>query len=404
MPDRDQYDELLLRDTFERYRADELPAMVAPGAAAARRTLAYRRRRRTAVVAAAVVLALATGGGAALVAIRPDHHAHRVPPATSHRPSPDATSHSPTLSPRRSARKHVPDGRIGATDLAGATLDIPGWQSGGVCAGGTYTFRGGTGTGDGFDVYLPGNGRVVLPGPAYADVDGDGADETVALVACGAQELNYQAVAFDRDDAGRIVTLGSVARTPFVPMPTARMDGLRTDPDGTVEVRWTQVRELSPISQWRGYRWSGGAFTQVGGPAALPDPPVVRVTARATMSPTDGGYAGTLTIVVTNTAASQNPIGYANLKVALPAGVTVRSASPAGQCSAADGAWWCTDDTHPIGPGTSWTVTLAVTSTAPHQPADRTLPGTLTLYPVPSSFCRGDTGDTPYSITLPAAD
>lgn len=402
MPELD--DDTLLRDTFQRYREVQLPTMVAPGADAARDTLARRRRRRTVSTVAAAVLVLVAGAGAAVALVRPDHAAHHTPPATSHTPGP-THSPSPSTSPStsKSPAKKAPNGRIPQQELFNATLDLPAWPGRADCAG-RRTFHDGVnqaaGTSWAIRMTDP-EGR--LPGPRYVDLDGDGAQETVALMSCGAQGRWYQVVAFDRDRHGRIVTMGLVARTPLSNMMMMQLDGLTAGADGTVSVRWTQFNEQSPVSQWRGYRWNGTGFDQVSGPAALPDPPTVSLDIRSEMSAADDGYAGTLTIVVANSSASANPVGSVYALFTLPSGVSVSSGAGDECFTAADGDWsWACLTPGVLSPGESWTRTLQLTSTRDHQPTEQTLTCRAKLRDHPGSIITA-AGDTSFTVTFPAA-
>ncbi|MEU5913683.1 hypothetical protein [Micromonospora sp. NPDC047527] len=257
-----------LRERFTVYRTDVTTRVVGPGPDQARRTL--RRRRRTtavAVAAAAVVLALAP-----VVANAALNSERRAPvPAESVDPTaPPTTEPLPTTSPTESPSStpstapSAPDGRISRAQLLAARLDLPAWPS--VAPDSCTTSRVRLATSSNKD-YVP----LLTDLPVgHADLDGDGADETVAVVACRYGEaLAKQVVAFDRNDSGQIVTLGRVVRTTDG---VEDIRGLKVSTAGSIEVR---VADLQPCcdtpaywaqEQLRTYRWEGDRFTQTDGP------------------------------------------------------------------------------------------------------------------------------------------
>ena len=401
MPEYDT--DQLVRDALERYRSAAMDDLTPPGPAAARGTLRFRKRRRTIVVAAVVALAVIAGGTAAAAALRPDHRP-TVPPAThvpgpSHTPSTGSSSNQGMSSASPSP---APNGRISASQLADATLDLPGWSgNNGYCAPGRYTFHDEVAAGGEYSFYLPGNDVTgKLPAVTYGDVDGDGAQETIVMLECGVQDMNGEVVAFDRDTQGHIVTLGPVAQIAIDGMPGAKLDGLRTDSDGTVEVRWSQYKVAYPASQWRQYRWNGKSFTQTGGPTSLPEAPTVSWDVTSTMSPTSTGYEGTLTATVTNDETNPNAIGYLDLDLKLPSGVEVATSDQSCYDGEAANEVVCSSPTK-INPGGSWTVTLKLTSGNAHQSTDQHLSGSASLS---GGCCRIDTDfGKKFTVTLPAA-
>ncbi|WP_410814366.1 hypothetical protein [Micromonospora sp. 067-2] len=298
-----------LRARFATYRDDLKAQFVGPGPDQARRTL--RRRRRTAVVAvaaaAAIVVAVPVVANAALdrnrnvptpaVSVEPT----TTPPSSS--PSPSASS-PPTASPTTSATPDAPNGRISRAQLLAARVDLPAWPSPttGSCATSNVRLRTNNTT-----VYVS-----ELPDEPleYGDVDGDGATETIALVACRYGEaLSKQVVAFDRNEKGQIVTMGRVART---------ADGVHdilemaVGATGSVQVR---VADLQPCcgtptrarqEQLRTYRWLGDRFTQTDGPTKFGQDPrltdLVLTGGDLVLGPAGAGgrRTGTLKLTVTN--------------------------------------------------------------------------------------------------------
>ncbi|MEU2665222.1 hypothetical protein [Micromonospora sp. NPDC007220] len=301
MPEQDP-----LRARFAAYRGDLTDRIDGPGPDAARRTL--RRRRRAAVATGAVAVALVVAPIAAVAALR-DAPSPAPPAATptadptwspSPRPSPDA-SRSPSSSPSSPA---APDGRITERQLRAARPDLPAW-AGRNCADTTRVTL--------LPATTPEVDRPYLISVTHGDVDADGATETLALLGCRIGEASAkQVVAFDRDAAGRIVTLGRVTRT------HEEGDGGFEDvravavADGKVRV---QVADLQPCcsipaywarQQWRTYGWDGERFAQTGGPTTFGrDSRLTDLAISAgpfVLGPADehGRFQGTVTVTVTN--------------------------------------------------------------------------------------------------------
>jgi hypothetical protein len=106
------------------------------------------------------------------------------------------------------ATPNAPDGRISRAQLLAARVDLPTWPSyvPKTCVTADVRLRSGL-----IPDYVP---ALLDPELRYADVDGDGAAETVALISCRIGEASAkQVVAFDRDSAGRMVTMGQVVGT-----------------------------------------------------------------------------------------------------------------------------------------------------------------------------------------------
>src|SRR5437762_11545707 len=166
---------------FADVRGAVAPYVRPPGTAAAHATVQHRRRVRLvagAVLAASLLLVPAVG-----VAVAAGRHAPTggngstpTPSATTQTPDPTpSTSPSPSPSPT-SSEDVPPDTRISLDELKNATLNIPnvaddrnGPQS---CAEGRLKFTNGVATNGAKVANLVGE-------PVYADVDGDGRQETV---------------------------------------------------------------------------------------------------------------------------------------------------------------------------------------------------------------------------------
>ncbi|MEV7985163.1 hypothetical protein [Micromonospora sp. NPDC085948] len=310
-----------LAEEFTRYRRTVLDEVEVPGPAAVRRTVRGRGRRRVATTAGT---ALTLFGGSALgyAAMNgPDHRPGPVEPtrsvsasptpstSASSTPSPSATSASPTTP--------VPDGRISRAQLLAASVTLPAWRPGRGCP--TSQTRISADDREGV------NWLVALD---HGDVDGDGAVETVALVQCVLGTKGpMQVVAFDRDEEGKVVTLGRVVAT-TIDKPQW-LFALDVVDDGTVRV---QVGDIAPGGgwngewsqrQWRGYRWKGDAFAQVSGPTSFgPNRHDVNLVVSATdlvlADAPDGSRVGTVTVRIRNTTGLA---AHMALRLGLPAAV-----------------------------------------------------------------------------------
>jgi hypothetical protein len=217
-------------------------------------------------------------------------------------------SSTPTTSATTPATR-PPDGRIALGTLRDATLTIPRWPADNVQGPhGRLRFHDGivnippkpavTGR-------PPVGGQIVILAVTYGDVDRDGAEETIAEIGCLIEGGSKQLVAFDRDSAGRIVTMGTVVAT------TGEIRDIASDSatvrrDGTIAVRLGDYQrccdDRTPqVWQTRGYGWEHGRFRQVSGPTVLPVNPAVTQTSLSTgdlvLGPAVDGYRyGTVTV------------------------------------------------------------------------------------------------------------
>ncbi|MET8528865.1 hypothetical protein [Micromonospora sp. NPDC005172] len=312
-----------LAEEFAHYRRTVLAEVEVPGPAAVRRTARGRGRRRLATTTA-TVLALFGGAtlGYAAMSGGPDREPGPVDPtptisassapsgSASPAPSPSVTSGSPTATP--------PSGKISRAQLLDASVTLPAWRAGPGCP--TSGIR------------LSGDDREGvnwLLAFDQGDVDGDGAVEAVGLVQCVLGSGGpLQVVAFDRDQRGRIVTLGRVVAT-SIDKPQW-LFALDVVDDGTVRV---QVGDIAPGGgwpgewsqrQWRGYRFKGGSFAQVSGPTSFgPNPHDVNLVVTASnlvlADAPDGSRTGTITVRIRN--GGNGPAAYVDLRIGLPAAV-----------------------------------------------------------------------------------
>ncbi|MBQ1029210.1 hypothetical protein KBX26_04215 [Micromonospora sp. C97] len=298
-----------LRERFTAYRNDVVTHVTGPGPDQARHVLRRRRRMTAAAVAAAAVVLVV----APVVANAALRDAQNTPvPAESVQPTTTpSTSAPPTPPPTGSATPSAeapagPDGRISRAQLLAARIDLPSWPSD-LAAGGCATSNVRLRT-DTTKTYVS---TLTDDAFEHGDLDGDGADETVAIVACRYGEASAkQVVAFDRDRDGRIVTMGRVVRT------GDGFDdilGMETTPAGSVEVRVADIvpccgtPEYLRRDQVRTYRWNGQRFSQTNGPTTFGrDPRLTDLRVTMTHQLEDGAGADSrrrLTLVFTVTNA-----------------------------------------------------------------------------------------------------
>ncbi|MFI6783692.1 hypothetical protein [Micromonospora sp. NPDC050276] len=313
-----------LRERFAAYRAETVCRVTGPGPDQARRTLRRRRQTRAVVVAVtAIVLAVvpivANAGlrGDGSVPAPAQTGTPTIPPTSAPAPTPSTPlmpSTTTTTSPA------APDGRISRAQLLAARVTLPAWPAGmpTTCLTSDVRLRPPSRTD-----YVPVLTDLEL---RYTDLDGDGAIETVALVACRFGEaLAKQLVAFDRDGNGRIVTMGRIVRTG---------DGIADITDFAVSdggrVR-AQVADLQSCcstpsywarTQWRTFRWNGDQFPQSAGPTSFgPDTrltDLVLTGGDLVLGPTGAGRKrpGTLTLTVTNKGpVDVARVGFGELKL-----------------------------------------------------------------------------------------
>ncbi|NJC16138.1 hypothetical protein F4558_005964 [Micromonospora profundi] len=294
-----------LRERFTAYRVDVTTQVAGPGPDQARRTLRRRRQTRAvAVAAAAVVLVLApvVANAALNSERRTPTPAETVsptdPPTTGPLPTPSITG-TPSATP--STAPSAPDGRISRAQLLAARVDLPKWPSETPerCTTSDVRLRG-----DAKPTDVPWLSGVAIK---HGDLDGDGADETVALIGCRGYGETWakQVVAFDRDRDGRIVTMGRVVRTG-----DGFDDILGTEiASGAVQVR---VGDIQPCcstpkhlvrEQVRTYRWTGEEFRQTDGPTKFGKDPRLtdlRLTMTHEFVDAPGGRKLTTVLTVTN--------------------------------------------------------------------------------------------------------
>jgi hypothetical protein len=323
-------------------RRDVLPAAAPAGPQA---TVAKSRRRRRNQVLAGSVLALAL-----TAAYLATHNANTVTtnaPAGQHvagQPTAAAPAPDPTAS--ASAIPNAPDGRISLADLSTATLQVPAWPSGmlGHCPHGLVKMD----TKSSVD-YTP---LEILGRPVYADVDHDGAVETVINVTCSPQGSAQQVLAYDRNTAGSIYLVGKVVGTAGPNgrqgIDIERVHGIAVAAGGRVNADvgdfFTCCGDNPDSSQhqWRTYGWDGTRFVQVGGPTVFgPNPNVTDLAVTSSdlvmVKQADGTWQGIVTTTVVNRGNYQAPVV---VGVFLPT-VTPYGAGWRGCDTPGDGFVWC---------------------------------------------------------------
>jgi hypothetical protein len=299
---------------FDAFRASLIPHVTPAGPDAVRHTV--RRRRRIAVATAAVAaLVLVVGPVAGYAALNRGQGPPPAPGATLTPTDPTGPSTGPSAGPSATptGTPNAPDGRISKADLLGARLTLPPWQPDAPSSCLTRNVRLVDGT----------TTRQTPPSLmrlSYADVDGDGAQESVAILGCRPGEAAMQqVVAFDRDQRGRIVTLGQVVRTSTLAQYTSEIAWITDVQASTAGSVRVQVGDMQPCCsstdkwvqrQWRTYGWTGSRFEQTAGPTRFDPNPLftdLRVTATDvvfTERPNDWWRHATITVTIRNAGPS----------------------------------------------------------------------------------------------------
>ena len=305
-------DDAMLIATFAGYRAETMAGLPAQDLAGVQARARRRRTVRISAAAVAAALAIAVPAVGYAVAGPDDERTIPAPPAPSttapHQPAPVPSDQGPP--PTTTTAPAVPDGRISASELGRAGVDLPAWQLSSDCPTRRVIFR------SNLDVAF----TVTVMDITYSDVDGDGSVETFALLGCRiGQGPAQQVVGFDRDPSGAIVTLGQVVDMTQTPGQVQYIAAVRPGGNGTVGV---QVGDQTPCCgielrhvelQWRLYRYDGHRFRQSGGPTAFTPVPAAFGSVAVTVTPvllgpaSGGVRLGTTTVTVRNNGPGQMP-------------------------------------------------------------------------------------------------
>jgi hypothetical protein len=166
-----------------------------------------------------------------------------------------APAAAPAASTTAPAASATADSLLQRSDLGGVVLDIPAWgyiQPGFACDTGKVTLS----------ALRPDLNRHSVVAVAHTNLDGDPALETAALLFCDYGSnglmtgLSYQVVAFERNSAGKIVTIGQVMAGPSDQSGQTQVVGIEPLPDGGVKV---YSGGTDPVL----YKWVDNGFRQV---------------------------------------------------------------------------------------------------------------------------------------------
>ncbi|GII26111.1 hypothetical protein [Planosporangium mesophilum] len=306
-----EFEDLTLREAFSQFHEEARTVAPSQDIAGVRAIARRRRNTRTAVVGVAAALVIMAPVAAFAFTGRQGGPPASVQPGGSGTPNPSASASPSTSS---SAVPPAPDGKISLAELGNATLDIPAWPAGGsgrFCPTKQQKFTdGSTPAGElGF--------HTMILNVAYADVDHDGAKETISLLGCVAQSGDKQVVVFDRDANGGIVTFGRVVSTDNG---IQEVFAVRGEADGSVNVEVGDIHVCCGTTsqmaehQWRTYAWTGDRFQQTGGPTkfhpASPanDLSITSSVDRLEFGPVRGGMrTSSFTVTVSNKGSQQAP-------------------------------------------------------------------------------------------------
>jgi len=292
----------LINNAVGDFRATEAAvAAAAPGAAAVRATVRHRRAVRITTLSVLGALVIA----APIAAFAADPHGNNPPPgpAGSVTPGPvESVTPGPVESkPPATAGTSAsapPNGVITLAQLGATTVEFPAFKSG-HCATRGVTLA---------TSRPAGETRAWVETVVHTNLDDDPALETAALVLCQPGEAPAsQVVAFDRNRAGKVVTLGQVVaeheRVNVRDISARDGGGIVADVSDTVACCGKPSSEER--HQRREYGWDGTRFRQLAGPTLYGDP--ARLTdLRLTITDVvlgpvvDGKRTGTAKVTVEN--------------------------------------------------------------------------------------------------------
>jgi hypothetical protein len=302
------YDDLINNALSEFHTAEASAPGLVPGPATVRATVKRRRTIRYAMlgVLGAILVILP------ITAFAANPRGNNSPPLPGDSPSiVESTSPTPSETPPASANQAPPasDGRISLDQLTSSKLDLPPFETYGVCP----TRR--------VKLVKTEDPSVSRPRPwvvgklVYTNLDDDPALETAALVLCRTGETqDSEVVAFDLDASGKIRTLGAVV----VQGDMLNIRDIRVRAAGGITADVSDIIACCGAAksreqhQTREYAWNGTTFAQVGGPTLWGDPRYItdlQVTATdVTLGPrVNGQRTGKVTVTVKNNGP--NPSG-----------------------------------------------------------------------------------------------
>jgi hypothetical protein len=182
--------------------------------------------------------------------------------------SPAATG-SPTPTPAAFGQGGGTGGRIDADALRAGKITVPPWtgptkEIAQQCASGRLILSEPT-----YDTFVTELATVV-----FANLDGDPAVETAALIRCRYGEASEKmVVAFDRDRTGAIVMLGKLVEGHIWTVKPASGGGVTVDISDTQSC--CSMSADNEFHQTRTYAWTGTAYRQTAGPTSWAGKPYV---------------------------------------------------------------------------------------------------------------------------------
>ncbi len=293
-----EFDDLISHALGDFRAAEVATPGLTPGVAAVRATVKHRRTVRLATLSVLGALLIAVP----IAAFAADPRGNNPPPTPgeSRTPGPvGSASPAPNQAPSL-----APDGVITLGQLSATVVDLPAWSD--TCPAMNVNLA----TADPKTAQ-----RVWVAKIVYTNLDDDPALETAALLFCRVGEApQSQVVAFDRDDSGKIRTLGQVVSNGY--KLNVRDIGVRAEGGITADVSDMVACCDTPVSreqhQQREYGWNGTKFAQLGGPTVFGDPTRVTdlevIVADVTLGPAiDGKRSAAVTVTVKNNGS--NPSG-----------------------------------------------------------------------------------------------
>ncbi|MFF5235488.1 hypothetical protein [Dactylosporangium sp. NPDC000521] len=301
----------LINDALGDFRAAEATVpSVTPGTAAVRATVKHRRTVRLTTLSVLGALLIA----APIAAFASDPHGNNPPPTPADSVTPGPVDpvtppSSPSAGASASAR---PDGVITLEQLGAVKVDFPAFASG-QCATKRVTL---------VTSRPKGETRAWVAKVVHTNLDDDSALETAALVLCQPGEAPAsQVVAFDRDAAGNVVTLGQVvaedSRANVRDISARTGGGIVADVSDSIAC--CGASPSSERHQQREYGWDGTKFRQLAGPSVFGDPGratdlQVTVTDVVLGPVTDGKRTGTAKVTVKNNGPNPSGRFYVSLE------------------------------------------------------------------------------------------